>query len=786
MRHLLLIKNNLKRSVVTAITLIFLVGVAMCTILVSMNSLLQTENTIEAVRERTNAADIEILMPRVTHEKPVDDILSQIETIRETEREDVLFFQDGSIKNREKNNSGDELPIIIQKGSHDRKLSRLNTVEESSKKHSNGIYLPYYLGVAKDYKLGDKVSFYLSGKECKGIVDGFYQDIFFANPSNYAAYLIYVTDEMWENISENANNVNEFYFWRVISEGEASTDDLDTEFTKKFNEKYEIGLESGSVLSYDSMKTGMTMFPSIVIGIILGLAGVLLIIAIVVIRFQIITYIQQNYKNIGVMEATGYTSKDLILVFVGMFILISLVGIGLGEGVSILGGHWVNLLLGMITGIKWAILPNVTLYTLAAVFMVAFVALVSVFASLKIRKITVLNALRDGINTHNFKKNHFSLEKTPLPLNLTIGLKGIMASLRQNVSIVFIICLLSFSVTFSFTLSENFDAESNAIWTFIGMERGDIHYSYKSEDIKNEVSKNEDIAQILEQGEIDTTISSKEKEQTLETKVSPDFDKYSKDVIVEGRFPKADNEISLTTLIAKKLEVGINDVVTVLCGDKKEEYIVVGITQQTSNLGRSSALTYDGAKKVVPNLKINTGIYTLKEGVDINKFINSIYEKYGNKEVVFSNLQKLMNDMMTMFSIPIMLLCVGMLALTVIVVTLVLYLLVSVKVLKEKRNYGVAKAMGYTTGQLFVQIISGFMPQIIIGCTLGATLAVFGTNPLIALCMASVGFKKCSFTIPVVPIVLIVIAVVLLAFIITMSTAVRIRKITPAQLVEQS
>ncbi len=39
MRHLLLIKNNLKRSVVTAITLIFLVGVAMFTILVSINSI---------------------------------------------------------------------------------------------------------------------------------------------------------------------------------------------------------------------------------------------------------------------------------------------------------------------------------------------------------------------------------------------------------------------------------------------------------------------------------------------------------------------------------------------------------------------------------------------------------------------------------------------------------------------------------------------------------------------------------------------------------------------------
>ena len=140
---------------------------------------------------------------------------------------------------------------------------------------------------------------------------------------------------------------------------------------------------------------------------------------------------------------------------------------------------------------------------------------------------------------------------------------------------------------------------------------------------------------------------------------------------------------------------------------------------------------------------------------------------------------------MTTYSMTMNALCLGMLIVTIIVVTLILYLLVSVKILKEKRNYGVAKAMGYTTGQIIIQILSGFMPQIILGCSIGAILAMVGTNPLIAMSMSSVGFKKCTFTIPVGPIVLVSIAVVLLAFIITAVTSIRIRKITPVQLIEE-
>lgn len=786
MRFLLLIKNNLKRSVVTAITLVFLVSVAMSMILVSLNSIIQMDENVQNVKEITNSADISVMMPESTHKDAVEDVLGDISSIKEMEREDVFYFGDGSIKNESLSDKGDELPILIEKNSFERKMSKAHILEKVTKAHKNGAYLPYYLKVAKNYKLGDTVKLSLSGKEYKCVVDGFYEEINFANPSNFSTYMIFVSDNTWDEIESNATVMNTFLFWRGISFGNVSTDEIETEFTKSFNEKYDIGLGSGFVLSYDTMKVGATMFPNIIMGILLGLAGVLLVIAIVVIRFQIVTYIQQNYKNIGVMEATGYTTKDMILVFVGMFTVITVTGVLAGEIISVAGGGAINFLLGLTTGLQWQLIPNVALYIMAAVFMLIFVALVSFFASLKIRKITVLNALRDGINTHNFKRNYFAMEKTPLPLNFTIALKGIMAALRQNVSIVFIVCLLSFSVGFSFVAVENFNGDSDSMWSFIGMEKGDVQFYFKDESIKNDVNKHKDIESILEQISINTTISSSESgaEQTLQTKVSPDFKQHNKDLIVEGRYPEASNEISLTTLIADKLDVGINDVVSVLCEDVKQEYIVVGITQQTSNLGRSSALTLDGAKRISPDIVINTGNYILKEGVEVNNFVNDIYKQYGNDRIVLSNLQKIMKDIMTTYSMTMNALCIVMLFITIIVVTLILYLLVSVKVLKERRNFGVAKACGYTTGQLIVQILCGFMPQIVIGCIIGAVLAMVGTNPLVALSMSSVGFKKCTFTIPVASIVGVSAAVIILALLITIFTALRIRKITPAELIE--
>ena len=228
MRFLLLIKNNLKRSVVTAITLVFLVSVAMSMILVSLNSIIQMDENVQNVKEITNSADISVMMPESTHKDAVEDVLGDISSIKEMEREDVFYFGDGSIKNESLSDKGDELPILIEKNSFERKMSKAHILEKVTKAHKNGAYLPYYLKVAKNYKLGDTVELSLSGKEYKCVVDGFYEEINFANPSNFSTYMIFVSDNTWDEIESNATVMNTFLFWRGISSANFSTDDIET------------------------------------------------------------------------------------------------------------------------------------------------------------------------------------------------------------------------------------------------------------------------------------------------------------------------------------------------------------------------------------------------------------------------------------------------------------------------------------------------------------------------------------------------------------------------------
>jgi hypothetical protein len=66
------------------------------------------------------------------------------------------------------------------------------------------------------------------------------------------------------------------------------------------------------------------------------------------------------------------------------------------------------------------------------------IGLVGIKISSTYKKITVLDALRGGINTHNYKRNYFPLEKTPLPVPMVLSLKETFGGLGRNLLMVMI------------------------------------------------------------------------------------------------------------------------------------------------------------------------------------------------------------------------------------------------------------------------------------------------------------------------------------------------------------
>jgi ABC-type antimicrobial peptide transport system permease subunit len=121
-------------------------------------------------------------------------------------------------------------------------------------------------------------------------------------------------------------------------------------------------------------------------------------------------------------------------------------------------------------------------------------------------------------------------------------------------------------------------------------------------------------------------------------------------------------------------------------------------------------------------------------------------------------------------------------AITLFVVCMVVMLLVKTKVSQEKRNYGIYKALGFTTRQLIVQMVCSNLPIMIAGAVIGAIASVYLTDRFVVVCLSFCGIKSCHMIINPLWQILTVTGITLVAIIVTVVFSMKIRKIEPAKM----
>ena len=121
----------------------------------------------------------------------------------------------------------------------------------------------------------------------------------------------------------------------------------------------------------------------------------------------------------------------------------------------------------------------------------------------------------------------------------------------------------------------------------------------------------------------------------------------------------------------------------------------------------------------------------------------------------------------------------AILVLSMIVTAFVLYLLVRTMLNHKKQEYGILKALGFTTGQLIVQTALSFMPAMVLSMAAGLVISSFAINPLVAVFLSGIGIVKCTFPVPAGFIAVLGTGIVLMAFGMVCLMSVRIRKIVP-------
>lgn len=656
-----------------------------------------------------------------------------------------------------------------------RSIGRAEIVEEGD--CTSGIYLPM-LYRTDEIAVGKPIELSIGNSQVTYTVCGFFNSVMLGS-HNCALTELILTGDKYEELKALG------YAPQAVlcsvrlddkAEGQAFEADLKTAVSGQFPGMY------AASNSYALVSQSRYISQMICSGIMSAMAFLVLVIALIVIASNIINYIQVNMKDLGALKAIGYTSGQLVRVLLLQFLGLTLLAAVVGAGLSYALFPGVNAMMIGQTGIPYAIRFLPVPFALTLAILGAVVALAVWLASRRIRKIEPITALRAGLSTHNFKRNHIPLDRTNAPLNCALALKTTLSGAKHNVTVCVTMLVLSLVVVFSGLMLENMILNMEPFIQLIVGETADscINVQTDMEDeFLAEAQADSRVEKVYLYNSVNVWhVGGVELMATL----CDDFSQANNQSIVfDGRFPKFDNEIAIAAKYAREQGLAIGDEIELTSNGRTESYLITGFTQISNNLGKDCLLTREGYERL--GTLSNAGYYlNLSGSADIDGFNEDMAERLPDGVNAVLNIQATIDGAAGVYVSLMTVIVIAVLILSAVIIIFVLYLLVRTMLNQKNRDYGVMKALGFTTGQLVLQTAMSFMPTAIVSTAFGLAACGLIINPLTALFLSGIGIVKCTFIVPVGFIAAAGVGLVLFAFGTLCLLSLKIKKIMPKAL----
>ncbi|MCM1546187.1 MAG: ABC transporter permease [Clostridiales bacterium] len=658
-----------------------------------------------------------------------------------------------------------------------RPVGKIEIIEDSNQ--TSGVYLPM-LYKSDECAVGKTVEITIGSKPVEYTVCGFFNSVMLGS-HNCALMQVVLTAESYAEL-QSTDYAMPAILCSVRLKNPSANLSFEAALKTTVSERFP-GVHMASNC-YDLVSQARYISQGIASGVVSTMAFLVLLIALVVIISNIINYIQVNIKNLGALKAVGYTSKQLICSLLLQFLGLTLIAALIGSAISYAVFPAVNSMMIAQTGIPYAIrfLPLPILISL--LILGGTVALAVWLSARRIKKIEPIVALRSGVQTHNFKKNHVPLERTKAPLNLALALKSTLASVKNNVTVCITMLVLSLVVVFSGLMTENIIMDTKPFLDLIAGETADSCISVQAEiedEFLQAMNADSRVEKIYLYNSIDVSHAGGVE---LMATMCDDFSRVNnKTVVYKGRFPKYSNEIAIGAKYAKEKSFKIGNEIEITANGKTETYLICGLTQNANYLGRDCLLTREAYEKL--GEVTNASYYiNLVGGVDIDAFNEEIkaMPQFADHITATVNVDTTIAGAASVYVSLMTVIVIAILVLSAIIIAFVLFLLVRTMLTNKMRDYGIYKSLGFTTGQLILQTALSFMPAVILSTVVGIVVSCFAINPLMSLFLSSLGIVKCTFKVPVVFSIVAGVGLILVSFGIACLLSLKIKKVAPRNL----
>ncbi len=539
------------------------------------------------------------------------------------------------------------------------------------------------------------------------------------------------------------------------------------------------------VMNLDLARQAMRTSTAIVVGILVTLAGIVLVVAAIVTHFVVRDLVNADLPSIGILRAAGHTGTGILCSLVVSHVVTVTLAAAVGVGASYPLLHRLGRSFEAQNGVAWqpGFSPLTALTTVAA--LTGFVVIVCLVAARRLRRLSTVEALRQGTPTHSFTRTRLPLERAAGPLPVLLGLKATQHHLRRHLIAATTVMVIVFAAVSGQGMVRSFLGDRERMVEILAGHVADVGVQVAAgadgDEVLTEVTATEGVEQAYYSTIVPRTLDG----VTVGFTVTPDPERVPIDPLVSGRAPRHDNEIVLSWRLADKLGVEQGDPVTFDLGHGEVTYLVTGLVSTGRFLGMGATVRTDGFQHLDPGFTDTSIVAELSPGTNratvvevlrarLGATAGTVRDWRGNVESeIASNLS----------TVPVV--ATAITVLTVVMTVLVVGLVVGAALRTSRRSMGVCRALGFTSGQLTRQTLWEHMPVISVGAALGAVLGAVTLNPLLGLVLRSLGVVLVDLPLAPLRAALIALGVLALAWVTTALSCLGIRGVGTTELMQE-
>lgn len=649
----------------------------------------------------------------------------------------------------------------------------------------DGIWLPDVFQASGDYALGDPITITTSAGERTFHIQGFLSGLYGQGSTPGLGRLTFGLERTaFEAFADPGFEPVTIIQVRSITPT-AGAQAAEEATTRVRSEADGGAFKLMAVMDLDLARQATMTSTNIVVAVLVSLAGIVVLVGAIVTHFVVRGTVDSDLPSIGMLRAAGHTGTGIL----ASLIAAQVVTVALAAGAGVAASYP---LLGALartfrvqSGLPWQ--PSFSLVNclLTVAVLVSFVVVVTAVAARQLRRLSTVEALRQGAPTHSFTRTRLPLATTAGPLPLLLGVKGTQRHLRHHIMAATTVAVIAFAAVSGHGMVHGLFGDRHRAVEILAGYTTDIAVQLSPEAAGDDVLDTVRATDGVEQAYYFTIVRRTIDDMVIGFTVTPDLDAVPADPMVSGRMPRHANEIALSWRVAERLGVDRGDTIELDLGNGPASFIVTGLTSTGRFLGLNAYLRTDGYQRLDPGFTHTTIAADVGPGVDRAGVVDDLSARLGARAGAVTDHRSSVEAEMGAYMSTVPVISAALTVLIVVMTLLVIGLVVGASLRRTRRDMGVCRALGYTTGQLVNQMQWEHLPMIAAGAALGALIGALTLNRLLGLVVGALGVVLVDLPLDLRGAGLIALGIIALASAATALSYLGIRRVGTAELIKE-